>query len=78
MKTAIVCILLAFGLAGCGGTTVHPKSAPLNAPDYHFEFVPYQGHTLTCIIKLSGRGNYSWGGPSCDYAQFHHRYGYRR
>lgn len=65
-------VMLVLALAACGGGT-HPKSSPINAPDYHLEYVPLNGKTLVCLVKQVKQRQESWGGISCDWGKFDER-----
>ncbi len=77
LRYVIGIAIVAIVIVGCGeknNVSAPPPAASssVGAKDYHIEYVPYQGKTLTCLVKAVA-SNYSnaRGGISCDWVAFH-------
>jgi hypothetical protein len=69
-----ICLLI---LTGCSGGGNHAAKHSLAVQDWHIEVIPYKGHMITCLIHQVGSGGHgTWGGPSCDWVEYHHEFGW--
>jgi hypothetical protein len=85
LKLAVAVILVSVMLVVAGAAygvvnDTKPPEQSIGVTHYHIELVPYHGHTLTCLVKVvkggSGNSANDWGGPSCDWPEFHHENGW--
>lgn len=58
-------------VAGCGGGVGY-QSGELGK-GWITTRVPYRGSYLICVLYNAGGGNANWGGPSCDWVDYHRR-----